>query len=300
MRLQAYSEVEVGPRLLFAALILSSVIWFATLPVAKSAAQGDSEEAVLAGKSLYYGAWGNSPYACVYCHSNFDEARLDDGYLRPGHSLWNVAARRSYYNGAYVGKDDVPLIRAINTCVAGFLKADTLPASDPKMQSLLAYLRSITPDSKAEHISITRAIKLPEIDGDPRRGEAVYASACILCHRDKGSAPALTYKASPIFVANKIRGLKAPLDAAGEIEEWCAPMPFFSMERLSDQQAADIVSYWEYKQYLIEQERLKVEAENATQVAIEEQPAENPGFEVSPPAEPEPPEELVTPEVEPK
>ncbi len=77
-------------------------------------------------------------------------------------------------------------------------------------------------------------------------------------------------------------------------------MPFFSMERLSEQEAADIVSYWEYKQYLIEQERLKEEAENAVQFSIEESPAEEFGLEVSPPAEPEPPEEPVTPEDEPK
>lgn len=283
----------MGPRLLIAALIIASVFWLAALPAANSVAQGDSEEAVLAGKSLYYGAWGNSPYACVYCHSNFDEARLDDGYLRPGHTLWNSTARRSYYNAAYVGKDDVPLIRAINTCVAGFLKTETLPASDPKMQSLLAYLRSITPDSKAAPITITRATKLPELDGDPRRGEALYASSCILCHRDKGNAPVLAYKASPAFVASKLRGLKAPSDAVGEVEEWSAPMPFFSMERLSNQQAADIVSYWEYKQYMIKQERLAQEAEAAEdeQTTPED---EAPGFAVEPPAQP------VTPEDKPK
>lgn len=286
----------MGSRLLIAAIVLASVILFAAIPAVKSVAQGDSEESVLAGKSLYYEAWGNSPYACVYCHSNFDEARLDDGYLRPGHSLWDVTARHSYYNAVYTGKDDVPLIRAINTCVAGFLKTDTLPASDPKMQSLLAYLRSITPDSKTTPITITRATKLTELDGDPRRGEALYASACILCHRDKGSAPALAYIASSVFVASKIRGLKAPSDALGEIDEWNAPMPFFSVERLSDQQTADIVSYWEYKQYLIEQERLKEEAENAAQITIDESPAEAPGVEVPPPAEPEPPANPVTPE----
>ena len=276
----------MGLRFLIAAILLASIVWLTALPAAKSVAQGDSEEAVLAGKSLYYGAWGNSAYACVYCHSNYDEARLDDGYLRPGHTLWDVTARRSYYNAAYIGKDDVPLIRAINTCVAGFLKADTLPASDPKMQSLLAYLRSITPDTKAEPITITREAKLPEIDGDPRRGEVLYASACILCHRDKGSAPVLAFKASSAFVASKIRGLKPPSDAVGEVEEWNVPMPFFSMERLSDQQAADIVSYWEYKQYLIEQERLAAETEAAAQAVPEDEAAQAPGFAVEPSAPP--------------
>ncbi len=272
----------MGTRIFFMATVLAAILGLTVLLTLQSQAQGDDEQAVLAGKSLYYGAWGASPFACIYCHSNFDEQRLDDGYLRPGHSLWNSANRQSFYNSAYAGKGDIPLIRAVNTCIAGFLKAKPLPASDPKMRALLAYIRSISLEPKSSPITISRAKAIPEIDGDPRRGEILYKSACILCHRQNGSAPELMFVASTALAASKIRGLTPPGGSLRELPEWSAPMPFFSMERLGDQQAADILSYWEYTQYLREQEQLSAQETQTELVEI----TESPGFTVQPTSQP--------------
>ncbi len=275
----------MGKRIVFAALILLAVLALTALIAMQGFAQADDEQAVLDGKALYYSAWGGSEYSCIYCHANFDEAKLDDGYLRPGHSLWDSAARRSYYNGAYSGAGDTPLTRAVNTCAVGFLKTKPLAASDQRLQNLLAYLRSITPDTNVEPISITRAESIPTLDGDPRRGEMIYNAACILCHREKGSAPALAFKSQSDYVAIKIRGLETPDEAVHEIFGWNTSMPFFSMERLSDQQVADIVSYWEYQQFLLSQPP-EIEIETPA-----EPPAEAAPPEETPPAETAPPEE---------
>jgi len=210
-------------------------------------------ELALAGKGYYYRAWGDSCYSCIYCHANFDEDKLDDGYWRPGSSLWNSAARTSYYNGAYSGEGSLPLARSVNTCVVAFLQTDALNLADERMQALLAYIRSISPDDTASPVKITRATKAPEMDGDPRRGEKLFAASCVLCHRDKGILPKLGFKADSALVLAKIRGMKVPDNARGEFEDGYPPMPFFSMERLSDQQVADILAYWDYMSFIQEQ-----------------------------------------------
>lgn len=252
----------MGFRINMAAITILAVCCCISASMLIGRADVSEPHLVLSGKSLYYTAWGNSPYACIYCHANFDEKRWDDGYQRPAHSLWDSYNRPTYFNKAYSGPGETALIRAANTCIAGFLKAEPLPASDSKMTALIAYLRSISPSAKVEAITITRQTTLPELDGDPRRGENYYKASCTLCHRADGSAPELAYQAATSLAAVKIRGLQSPLGVAPEIVEWKAPMPFFSLERLSDQKAADILSYWEYRRFLAEQERAKARTEN--------------------------------------
>jgi len=210
-------------------------------------------ELTLAGKGYYYRAWGESNYSCIYCHANFDEELLDDGYWRPGNSLWNSAARPSYYNEAYSGNGDIPLARGINTCVVAFLQTNAFKLSDEKMQALLAYLHSISQDDTAPPVTITRASRAPEMDGNPRRGEKLYAASCVLCHRDKGILPELNFGVDCALVLAKIRDMKVPDDAKGIMEDDYPPMPFFSLERLSDQQVADILAHWDYTIFTREQ-----------------------------------------------
>ncbi len=227
----------------------------------------DEAELALAGKGYYYRAWGKSNYACIYCHANFDEGKLDDGYWRPGSSLWNSAVRPSYYNGAYSGNGDISLARGINTCVVAFLQTDALKLSDERMQALLAYLHSISPDDTAPPVTITRTSRAPGMDGDPRRGEKLFSASCVLCHRNKGVLPELSFKADASLVLAKIRDMKVPEDAQGELGDNYPPMPFFSVERLSDQQVADILAHWDYTKFTRAQES-REEAE-PEEIAVE-------------------------------
>lgn len=242
-------------RILFALAVLFGVLTFTAL-LASLIAEGQDGEAelALAGKGYYYSAWGSTPYSCIYCHANFDEAKFDDGYWRPAHEMWNAASRPSYYNGAYKGRSDVPLARAINTCAVAFLKADPLPLEDERMQALIAYLRSISPDAESPAVTITRVSSPPEVDGDSRSGEKLFNASCMLCHREKGAAPPLTFTASPFFVMASIRGYKPPADGLDEPFELDYPMPFFSSERLTDQQVADLAAFWEYRQMQLARE----------------------------------------------
>ena len=235
-------------------LILSGVIGAAVVMAQRGAASSEEPPATslleLAGKGYYYRAWGGSRYACIYCHANFDEARLDDGYRRPGHMLWNAYGRPSFYNGAYRGKGEIPLARAINTCVVAFLQADALTLSNERMRTLIAYVRSISPDEVSPAITITRSDSPPEMDGDPRRGEALFAAACVLCHREKAVASPLTFADDTAVVLARIRGWQITDAASASGSAPPPPMPFFSRERLSDQETADLLAYWDYKRSL--------------------------------------------------
>jgi len=213
----------------------------------------DEAELALAGKGYYYRAWGESNYSCIYCHANFDEDKLDDGYWRPANPLWNSTARRSFYNEAYAGTGDIPLARSVNTCIVAFLQTGALKLGDERMQALLAYLHSISPDDMAPPVTITRASEAPDVDGDPRRGKVLFSASCVLCHRDKGILPELDFTAETSLVFSKIRGTKGPTGSNRETIDDYPPMPFFSMERLSDQQVADILAHWDFMKFTKEQ-----------------------------------------------
>ncbi len=208
----------------------------------------DDAELTLAGKGYFYRAWGESGYACIYCHANFDESKLDDGYRRPGHMLWNAYKRPSFYNEAYKGGDETSLARAANTCIVAFLQEKAQMLSDQPLQALIAYLKSISVEEASPPVKITRVDTPPDMEGEPRRGEKLFAAACVLCHRERGVVPELNFYADSALVLAKIRGIKRPEDARGELAGKYAPMPFFSAERLSDQEVADILAYWEYQQ----------------------------------------------------
>ncbi len=163
---------------------------------------------IMEGKRLFYTAFGNTTYACIYCHANFDEEKLTDGFLRPGHSLWNSFNRSSYYNGKYDGEGKAPLMRAINTCLVAWLEVESLNAFDPEMVALLAYLESISPDEEASQVTIEKTIEYPSLEGNARRGEKLFTSACVLCHRTNGSAVELRIdEFDKNYYFAKIRGI---------------------------------------------------------------------------------------------
>jgi mono/diheme cytochrome c family protein len=91
------------------------------------------------------------------------------------------------------------------------------------------------------------------MDGDPRRGEKLFSASCVLCHRDKGVLPELNFAADVSLVLAKIRSMEVPDDVKVGMEDDYPPMPFFSAERLSDQQVADILAHWDYMKFTREQ-----------------------------------------------
>ncbi len=278
----------------------------ASQPSETFAESDNKAQVVLDGKRLFYSSFGNTAYACIYCHANFDEEELTDGYLRPAHSLWNSFSRESYFNGAYKGKNGDALIRAINTCLVAWLEVEPLDANDPNMTALFSYLESISPEAHSPAVVIEKQEQFPSEAGDARRGEKLYQSACILCHRENGSAPVLNFdeETDLKFIFKKVRGVKSELTAsaldeglnskagdnssrpidqerpssagkdsilsgtenvesiAEESEEVptlnsesqhvqpslkYGKMPFFPLDRLTDQELADILAYIEWQ-----------------------------------------------------
>lgn len=235
-------------RITFAAFALIAV---AALSVALFSASAADRANVLAGKRLFYSAWGETSYACIYCHADFDERRSSEPYRRPAHPLVGVASRPTYFAGAYEGPGGIGLARAVNTCVVAWLRAKPLPASSDELSALLTYLDSISADADAAMINpvpIEKGGAFADAPvGNPRRGENLFHAACTLCHHEGGVAMPydFTIPRSNRALWNRIRGHR--LKEAAGVESPPMKMPFFSVSRLSDQEVADIVSYLEWQ-----------------------------------------------------
>gem|GEM_PF-1826137 len=282
------------PRILLAAFALAAVTAVAALLCAATEAPRTD---VLAGKRLCYSAWGETGYACIYCHADFDERRSSDPYHRPAHPLVGVTARPGYFAGAYRGPGGMGLARAVNTCVVAWLGAEPLASGSDELAELLAYLDAISADADAAAktpVAIEKGGAFTDAPvGNPRRGEKLFAAACTLCHREGGAAMPYDF-ANPRTsrsVWNRLRGYQLAEAEAADSATMPMKMPFFSADRLTDQDAADIVSYLEWQ--------FALAVPRHPELPLEKPPREPAVVEPESPAAPEeaPPE--VEPEPEP-
>ena len=234
-------------RIIFAAFALAAVAALAALLFSASAADRAD---VLAGKHLYYTAWGETAYACIYCHADFDESRPRDTYRRPAHPLVGVASRASYFTGAYQGPGGIGLARAVNTCVVAWLGSEALPSGSDELAALVAYLDSISTDAAdaTAPVAIEKGGAFADAPvGNPHRGEKLFHEACLICHRAGGPTSRYDFAIprSARSVWDRVRGYQlTEAEAAGGAD---AKMPFFSTDRLGDQGLSDVISYLEWQ-----------------------------------------------------
>lgn len=189
-----------------------------------------------------------SRLSCADCHAASASER---GHLS-GSSLAGATQRPLFWGG-----QESSLLRSINQCLYYFMSADAPWEGDEEEAiAIYAYLESLEPvgDPAAQSLTIG-AVEEPG-DGDPARGEAVYAGGCASCHGAKSTgegrlipnAPTLpeeTLEAHPdpdyddeerrlVFI-EKIRH--------GGFYGYGGSMPPFSVEALSDQDLADLLTY---------------------------------------------------------
>ncbi|MEW6755945.1 MAG: cytochrome c [Candidatus Latescibacterota bacterium] len=209
------------------------------------------------GRRLFHSpAVGTNGLSCAHCHADFDESRRDDGLIRSGHSLWNAALRETWWGqnprepGAYAN-----IAAAAVVCVEHYMQnPNKLTAQE--MLDLQAYLTAIT----VRPVRLALALA-PGADatgeyagfegGNPFQGKEAFYAACHVCHPNgnAGIAPAIPRHRLPAFYAAKVRegdGLGAVL--AGVDPNAYDPsggqhMPFFGVDRLSDDQLRDIIAY---------------------------------------------------------
>ena len=184
------------------------------------------------------GANGNV-IACASCHTTTDEVAAGDasreGSVHPAHSLFDVARRPTLWQGL------TPTTAAASAfCVRGFmLNMDGLTREH--QAQLTAYLDKISPDDVAPAndfpaLFLTRATGLKNpVQGDRKRGALLVKRYCESCHSATSVRPPLTpglYE--PDYLVKRVRWLQGKDNHQ---------MPPITLDRLSDTELRDIVTY---------------------------------------------------------
>jgi len=183
---------------------------------------------------------GNT-FTCETCHALSEPA--SDGFVRPGHPIGDATRRSSYKDGSIT-----ELREAVNTCVTEWMNGDALSETDPRWTALYAFLdaQATTPDAPAVDIQITP----PPADvsgGDADAGRTIFNSRCVVCHGADAvgteRAPALTF--APLdadYIAARVR-TSGRTDSPTYDGLTGGVMPFWGLDRLSDDELRDVVAY---------------------------------------------------------
>ena len=174
---------------------------------------------------------GNS-LRCASCH-------LDNGLRRNAMPWIGSYARFPQYR-ARSGKVDLIEDR-INDCFERSMNGKALAHSGPDMRDIVSYLaflsNGIPVGAQMDGQGLAR---LKPINGDVKRGVAIFASTCTRCHGANGQGTAL---APPLWGARSYNvgaGMANIITAASFIH---ALMPIDRAQQLTEQQAFDVATY---------------------------------------------------------
>lgn len=187
-------------------------------------------------------------FACADCHS---ESLEEGGTKLAGFPLANSAHRSAWWN-----RMTPQYLDAVNTCLVFFMRGEAIEPGDPYGDALYEYLVSISPEDPSPEIPFTvvRTVGTPAA-GTAAAGQVVYDAACRNCHGEPrtgsgrispvatilGEALSVEYDAlypgvsHDLLVAEKVRH--------GQFFGIGGNMPFFAVERLSDDELADLVAF---------------------------------------------------------
>jgi mono/diheme cytochrome c family protein len=183
---------------------------------------------------------GNS-FACETCHALTEPAA--DGVRRAGHALGDAARRPTFKNGAFTD-----LLDAVNACRVDWMAAPAFEADDPRWARLRDFLAAQAPAGEARPVSF--AVVEPPSDlagGDAVAGRALFDASCSICH---GAGAAGTERGPSLdgdlltddLVARRVR-TSGPAGGTAYEGLTGGRMPFFSAERLSDDELRDLVAF---------------------------------------------------------
>lgn len=182
--------------------------------------------------------------ACATCHETGD---IPAGHIPVGGTLAGVTRRPSFFGGG-----EVDLRAAINFCLRRFMRAparEPLTADDPRGRDLLSFLETLEGPSDAVPFTLgDLADDLPP--GDAARGAATWNAACRTCHGapSSGAGRLASYVTLIPDATIEEHGEEARLRTIekvrnGQFYGAGGEMPPFSLERLSDAQLADVLSF---------------------------------------------------------
>jgi thiosulfate dehydrogenase len=138
----------------------------------------DTPAALSAGAALRGDYYDGNALSCRNCH-------LDHGTRSGAFPLVNFSDEKRYCPRQGLATDGA---QRINACLQRSLNASPLPAGDPEMNSLIAYLKWL---SEQDYTKAQEGLSLrdfPDRAADFVTGEAVFYSNCAFCHGD-GAEP---------------------------------------------------------------------------------------------------------------
>ncbi len=204
------------------------------------------DELVKAGKELYYKASDKNNIACADCHS--DGTNDSKPLTKMFSSIKGAAKRTSAFLGTIKKEDITKTATGGTNCWANFEKQKT-PLTGDQISSLNAYYESVSKGDEPTEIKYTSfALPAPDkvrlapeqdailkMTGNVPNGEKVFNNACVFCHGDKSTIKDV----DNLF--DKFEGNAKSVTYMTRIGK--KAMPFFSVEKLSNQDIAD-VSAW--------------------------------------------------------
>ncbi len=199
---------------------------------------------VMAGEEVYLSTLedGNT-FTCATCHALVEPA--DDGITRPGHPIGDAVNRPSYKGGTLTSLRD-----AVNSCVTEWMNGSAWSETDTRWTSLLAFLEAQAPAGAAPAVDIQIGTPPANLSGgDPMHGRELFNTRCVACH---GEDAVGTEKAPPLIFAPLARDYIARrVRTSGRIDSTVydgltgGVMPFWGLDRLSDDELLDVVAYVE-------------------------------------------------------
>ncbi len=196
-----------------------------------------------------------SGLSCSDCHADFDEATNPDGRIRAGHSIIGVPHRGTAKGGMITADIFARSAGGGGFCYQHFLqkvpsnKVDPTAIPEDQAAALMAYFEHVSGDNKGPQFQITMldkdaasaaADKILAMEGDAQRGWKLYGQACNVCHptaKKSGIGSQLVKRRPPRDLEKRKHQIAAYIRKGGFI------MPFFSEDRLSDPDIADIVAF---------------------------------------------------------
>jgi thiosulfate dehydrogenase len=188
--------------------------------------------------------------SCANCHS---ENATDTDERLAGAPLAGVLERPSYWGG-----QESTLLGAVNHCLYYFMLKDApWTSEDVEARAMYAYLESLEADAPShDAVPFTLGVVDDLGDGDAARGGDLYGLACASCHGEKSSGAAREIERAPLlpdqwladhplseYTEEERRLVFIEKTRHGGFLGYGGQMPPFSVERLSDQELADILAY---------------------------------------------------------
>lgn len=188
--------------------------------------------------------------ACLDCHA---EAPGDAALYLPGAPLAGATLRPSFWGG-----QESTLLRSINHCLNYFMAADAPWEGDEEdAVAIYAYLESLEQGADASAAPLTVGAIVDPGSGDAGAGADVYERACASCHGAKSSGAGRLVPSAPTLPEETLSAHPEPdyddFDRRlvfvekvrhGGFLGYGGTMPLYSVEVLSDEALADLLTYF--------------------------------------------------------